>query len=394
MSQGLHFLSTNVAGYQPLEGKCFHCSGVIPGAITFKSCSDFASLPHIKVFMMKSLLSISKRNSFVCPASSSGNRKNPDFSRQNKQNHGFSRNRNRQNPDKVNSESLEDSEILSSKNGPLLSLSNTPRYQATATPGPREKEIVELFRKVQAQLRERAAMKEEKKIETSKEQGKESETVDSLLKLLRKHSVEQGKRRSSNRDTNFSQLEQNSSFEEEQTPNFFDTNSSTGEDTQDAYEPSANQFKRPVSNFRRRSPVPRVKYQPVYASKNSTSLTPSLESSPGIGRKIIADAPPTPDHEREPEPEPEPSIEPELESYSGTLDAHDEAFDELSESEHSDIDGSYNDEPLERPSATEQTNLLSLKLVELRAIAKSRGLKGYSKVKKSELIEMLSGVSN
>ncbi|KAF5482409.1 hypothetical protein F2P56_002983 [Juglans regia] len=84
-------------------------------------------------------------------ASSSGHRRNPDFSRQNR--HGFSRNRHRQNGERERFDNLNESDALSSKNGPLLSLYNTPKFHATAAPGPREKEIVELFRKVQAQLR-------------------------------------------------------------------------------------------------------------------------------------------------------------------------------------------------------------------------------------------------
>ncbi|XWS30485.1 hypothetical protein CRYUN_Cryun24cG0121600 [Craigia yunnanensis] len=80
--------------------------------------------------------------------------------------------------------------MLSSKNWPLLSLSSSTKFQATVAPGPREKEIVELFKKVQAKLRERAVAKEEKRTEALKGKGKESETVNSLLKLLKKHSAE------------------------------------------------------------------------------------------------------------------------------------------------------------------------------------------------------------
>lgn len=115
-------------------------------------------------------------SSTVC-RSSGGHRRNPDFSRPNKQ---VSRNRNKQ------------------KNGSLLSFSGTPKFQAIATTGLIEEEIVELFRKVQTQLRERAAAKEDKKVEASQGKGRENETVDSLLKLLRKHSTGQGKKINSN----------------------------------------------------------------------------------------------------------------------------------------------------------------------------------------------------
>ncbi|OVA02391.1 Rho termination factor [Macleaya cordata] len=391
MSQGIHLVSSNIPGFGPVEGKCLLCSGVPGRAVTVSSYSyhgDVKPFPPVKILLKKSPSFFSKRaSSRVCTASSSNHRRNPDFSRQNKQNHGFSRNKNRQNLDRDNSENLEDSEILSSKNGPLLSLSTSPRFQATATPGPREKEIVELFRKVQAQLRERAAIKEEKKMEASQGQGKESETVDSLLKLLRKHSVEQGKRRtsSSSRDFVLEQPEQqNIPFDEEQNTNFLNSNSNSREEAQ---EPNANPFRRPVSNFRRKSPVPRVKYEPVYSPKDNIS---SLSSSKLQGRRKKNEVEPEPEPEFEPEPEIE--LESELEEpFSVSSDVHDEVFAEISESESSDVDEAYNDEIVETQSSTQHTDLSALKLSELRVIAKSRGLKGYSKLKKVDLIELLGG---
>jgi len=44
------------------------------------------------------------------------------------------------------------------------------------------------------------------------------------------------------------------------------------------------------------------------------------------------------------------------------------------------------------PTAVEvQLDLDSLKLTELRAIAKERGMKGYTKYKKAELLQLLKG---
>ncbi|KAE8673111.1 mitochondrial inner membrane protease subunit 1-like isoform X1 [Hibiscus syriacus] len=120
-------------------------------------------------------------------------------------------------------ENLDESEMISSKYGPIFSLSGSPKFQATAAPGPREEEIVEHFRKVQTELRERAAVKEEKKSEASQGKSKESETVDSLLKLLRKHSVEQGKKNNS-RDLNLDNPEVNGSYSEDQSSSFFGSN--------------------------------------------------------------------------------------------------------------------------------------------------------------------------
>ncbi|XP_077229104.1 rho termination factor [Tasmannia lanceolata] len=356
MSRGIHLFSSNTPGYGLSERKCLPCSGILGRSTpSYSYHGNYNPFSGFKVQMSKNLVYGSKRASLSCKASSSSHRRNPDFSRQNKQGHGFSRGKNRQNQESDNSE--EETDILSSKSGPILSLSGTPKFQATVTPGPREKEIVELFRKIQAQLRERAAIKVEKRIEAL--QGQEERgTVDSLLKLLRKHSADQKK--SGSEEFNLDQPERNNSFNTEQNLNFLDANSIATEEIQ---EPSVAPFTRPASNFRRKSPVPRVKYQPIYSvDENIASI--SLPKSQGKKKKSIV------------EPDPEPV----------SLDVHDEPLDEVSES--SDVLEVY-DEIVE-PSAAENTDINSLKLSELRVLAKSRGVKGYSKLKKSELVELLS----
>lgn len=349
----------------------------------------------------------SKGASFACRASSGSYRRNPDFPRQNKNSY---RGRNRQNEER---DSFDDeSELLSSRNGPILSLSSSPKFQATSTPGPREKEIVELFRKVQVQLRERAAAREDKKTETIQGQRKESQTVDSLLKLLRKHSVEQGKRKSNSGSSNNFSLDRdgpNGSHVEDKSTSFFDSSSRARSECR---ETNASSFTRPASNFRRRSPVTQFKYQPVYSSEETENSISHLDSS-GKGKKSSLGT--HTDPKRESESEPELGTEPEARFTDGEV--YDEAsdvesnvitdgslYDEVLESEPNILDdnaygvseegaSSDNDEDENKQEEIENGDLSALKCPELRALAKSRGVKGFSKMKKAELLELLTGGS-
>ncbi|XP_059432178.1 rho-N domain-containing protein 1, chloroplastic isoform X2 [Corylus avellana] len=416
MSQAVGIISKNVPGYGVVDGRCLPCSGVSGRAATISpSSSRFDCRLHSQV-KIRSLKCASKGAAFVCKASSSGHRRNPDFSRQNR--HSYSRNRNRQNEERESFDNLNESDMLSSKNGPLLSLSSAPKFYATSAPGPREKEIVELFRKVQAQLRERAASKEEKKTEALQGQGKESETVDSLLKLLRKHSVEQNKRssRSNSSNKNFS-LEQpvqndpynegkstsynegkstsynegkGTGYNEGKSTSFYNSNSSLKSDAQ---EPDASLLSRPLSNFRRKSPVPRVKYQPIYSGEDPINSMPHVNSSEKreenqVESDLKAEQELEPDLEAEPMSEPELELEPEPEPKVTFPDG---GFAKLSEGETSDTDEPCNDKKGGMQLTSEHGDLSALKLPELRALAKSRGVKGYSKMKKSELVELLTG---
>lgn len=423
MAHGLHLISNTLPGYGQSEGRCLLCSRTSGGTISsYSSQANFC--PSIKVAVTGRSVYGSKRTHPICSVNSNNHRRNPDFLRQNRHNHSVSRNKNRPNMERERSENFEESEYTPSKNGPLLSFSNSTKYQATATPGPREKEIVELFRKVQAQLRARAAVKEEKKINTSQGQGKETETVDSLLKLLRKHSGDQGKRRhgSASVDFGIDQSEHNSSFEEEHNTSFFDSNANSKEEAQES---NTSSFRRPTSNFRRRSPVPRVKYQPVYSvEENDTSnplLNPQVRKKKGSGESISVyetELGDQPDTETEQDPDLEPYVaasDVRDEDDDEESDDDDEEFDVMSESESedeveteadvvaeavleselefSDIDEAHNDNAGETHPLNQQADLSALKLPELRALAKLRGLKGSYKLKKGELVALLTGDS-
>ncbi|XP_052211620.1 rho-N domain-containing protein 1, chloroplastic [Diospyros lotus] len=362
MSPTIHFVPQNVPGYGPADRRCFPYSRISGQALRLfpcSSCGNYQTPTHFKIL---SLTGTSRGMSSVCKA---GYRRNPDFPRQNK--HGFSRSRNRQNEERDGSETLEESEFFTSKNGPLLSMSSASKFQATAAPGPREKEIVELFRKVQAKLRERAVAEEEKKIESPQGHGKESETVDSLLKLLRKHTTQQGKRTGSGRNFILDQAEQNGGMEEEKSTSSLDSNNSAKDEAHQRESPS---FSRPVSNFRRRSPVPKVQFQSNYVSATDTRLDGKRERT-------------HPDPETD---EPKLDSEPEPNFPDGV-------FDGMSEEEPVDIDEGYSDEDVEEHKPILGEELSAMKLPELRALAKSRGLKGFSKLKKHQLVELLVGGS-
>ncbi|KAL1190664.1 Rho-N domain-containing protein 1 [Cardamine amara subsp. amara] len=390
----LQLTSDYVPGYGASVSRGFPKSAVSRRTLAVIPCSS--CLIHKLRIENCHLKSAPIKTSFVCRASSSGHRRNnPDFSRNNNK-HGF-RGRNRRNEDRDGLEGgggLEDSEMLSSKNGPILSLSSSPKFQATSSPGPREKEIVNLFRKVQAQLRARAAAKKEdrKTEEASKGQGgKESETVDSLLKLLRKHSGEPSKKQVGNFNSE-KQLQGDNDAEErhDHSSNRFDSRNR---------DHNATPFTRPASSFRRNSPVPRHKSQASYSSEaifdqeSSYSVTWTQKKDQVESRDEL-EYEPEPAAEYEPETEPELAIlesESELKPESFYQEEneeeedHDVALDELSD----DDDESLNTEE----ETVKEEDLSALKLIELRAIAKSRGLKGISKMKKGELVNLL-GSSN
>ncbi|KAL4325151.1 hypothetical protein GQ457_11G003250 [Hibiscus cannabinus] len=383
MSHALHLLSNNVPGYGPTDCRYLSYSGISGRGASLSPCSSHSDHKICTQVKIRSLKCSTRRISVVCRAGSSGHRRNPDFSRQR---HGF-RGRNRQNEERENIESIDESEMISSKNGPLLSLSGSTKFQATAAPGPREKEIVELFRKVQAKLREKAEVKEDKRTEASKGKGKESETVDSLLKLLRKHSVEQGKKKNSNgnsRDLNLDDPEVNGSSNEDKSFSFFGPEDRARSETKESYVPSLS---RPASNFRRKSPVPQMKYQMIYSGEETVNSATRVNSD--RKRNLNSESHPTADLVPEVDEELESDFEPEheLELEPESIYQESDVLDELSEHESSDVDEEDGEQQIEHD------DLSALKLPELRALAKSRGLKGFSKMKKGDLVSLLSSLA-
>ncbi|KAE8679641.1 rho-N domain-containing protein 1 [Hibiscus syriacus] len=347
--------------------------GISGRVVILSPCSSHGDHKICTQAKIRSLKCSSRGTPFFCRAGSSGHRRNNDFSRQR---HGF-RGR-KQNEERENLEDLDGSEMISSRNGPLLSLSGSPKFQATAAPGPREKEIVELFRKVQAKLREKAAVKEDKKTEASQGKNKESERVDSLLKLLRKHSVEQGKKNNS-RDLNLDNPEVNGSSGEDKSSSFFGSNDRARSETKKSYAPSLS---RPASNFRRKSPVPQMKFQTISSGEDIVNSVVHVNSD--RKRNLSSELHPAADHVHEIDEELDSESEPELELEPESVYQESDVLDDLLEDESSDVDEE------DREQHTEHEDLSALKLPELRVLAKSRGLKGFSKMKKGDLVSLLS----
>ncbi|CAN1136757.1 Rho-N domain-containing protein 1, chloroplastic [Linum perenne] len=341
MSQSILLGPQNIPGYGVPDGSFLSFSGISArtSAVSVSPCSShvgYRVFSHVKITATRCA---SGTPSFVCKASSGEYRRNPDSSSQVRQ--GNSRNGSRQNEERHSHETVDEYDIFKNE---LLSSSNS-KSQITAAPGQKEGEIVELFRKVQAQIRESESIKykEEKRDEAPKDNGSENGTIDSLLKLLRKHAAEYGDDQKVNRvpngDSAVDHPDRTWGFhEDESLGSVLHTN----------------------KRSRNRPQEPRVKMPRVDPSEEDHGKR--QESPETFG-----------------EPGEEPEMEGKLLQDGDTLNE-----EELSESEDEalDLDDDNNEE--------DGKELSSLKLTELREIAKTRGVNGYSKMKNTELVELLT----
>ncbi|TVU27779.1 hypothetical protein EJB05_19280, partial [Eragrostis curvula] len=379
------------------HGTCFCCIGV-SGRGTSPVYHGDCRYPPGACFMSTPAMLGPMRVSLLCNASPNNHRpRNSDTSRQHKG--GSSRGKSKPYQDKDDSENIDefDSDIMFSKNGPPISLASNSRPQATSAPGEREKEIVELFKRVQAQLRARGKSREDKKPEPAKVQG-ERGSVDSLLNLLRKHSVDQRRKGSDDKEQNFDLTRRSNDPVNRQSSNMF---GSKNESQEEQKKPPPATFRRPASNFRRRSPVPGVKFQPVI---NTDKETDAKNIANNVA-DVVQEAESTLDERAATDQadtvfpcEPDSEIVPEnmsmddfdvISDDESDTDEPNEVYLEtsLESSDIADSDESHDN------SAAGSSNLSSLKVAELRELAKSRGIKGYSKMKKVELVEVLSSTA-
>jgi hypothetical protein len=218
--------------------------------------------------------------------------------------------------------------------------------------------------------------------------------------------VDQRRKTSDEKEQSFDQTWRNNDSGNKQSSRIFGTKN----DAQEVQKPPPATFQRPPSSFRRRSPVPGVKFQ----------LVTNPDADAGAGAKSIvngkadavlkAKAPPVVEEETAPD-GPDSSV-PLYEPDSVIEEPEDASLDEFvvsdDESDPLDTDELLADEYVEHleisdvtdsiasqdngleSSPAEVSDLSSLKVTELRELAKSRGLRGYSKMKKSELVSVLS----
>jgi Rho termination factor, N-terminal domain len=266
---------------------------------------------------------------------------------------------------------LETSQILSLENG-CSATSDAPARTKSANPA----DIVELFRKHLPQLREttqnsnRSYGLNATLLNRDKE---DRETFKSLLKLLKSSSCKQ-KKPANNIDTKGKSLKyekavvEGSEITDEETD--FDNDVPDMLDS----EPEPLISSGPPSSFSRQSSIPVAKNDTV---RGETQMVTKQEKS--ISKALLYES------ESELEDEEEPVSE------SFVYESEDESMaEEKSESDLIVHESESVDEQSEGPQEEKIEDLSALTVSELKEIAKSRGLKGYSKLKKADLLELLS----
>ncbi|KAF7152280.1 hypothetical protein RHSIM_Rhsim01G0262800 [Rhododendron simsii] len=190
---------------------------------------------------------------------------------------------------------------------------------------------------------EQGGVIDEEKSTSSFDSSNPGELESPFLKLLNKHDTPMGKNswsKGSSRDFTLDRSAQNGSVNKEKSTASFDSN--------DFVKCESPTLSRPVSNFRRRSPIPRVKFELICSDSFTDSNLDGKRGSTPL------------EHEKR--------------------------------EDSSDFVVGYSHNEAEQKQPVED-DLSAMKLPELKALAKSRGMKGLSRLRKHQLLELLSSSS-
>lgn len=178
-------------------------------------------------------------------------------------------------------------------------------------------------------------------------------------------------------------------FYEDKGKGFLVSPRTVREEPQETKRPS---FSRPVSNSQRRSPVPPIRYEPIVSSGESfdsvsysdlDEKSGETHSEPDLGAEAEFDFESDMDlTSEEEEEEEEEELETAVLSETDLVNGHAAEFSAVKEDNVNERDA--------EKQHPELKDLKAMKLGELREVARARGMKGYSKLKKSELLGLLS----
>eukprot|EP01018_Ginkgo_biloba_P030545 Gb_41693 [translate_table: standard] len=372
MSQGIHIFSLvsaaasfggdgrrrmySIQAGRMTDGTSFSPLGSSP-ILEMSRRGDLSSMLHAEYMLSRSLL-MCKRPLHAVQACI------PAFAMKTGQSEGFGKQK-RLNHRKEDSEHSQPLPLPAFTSAP-----NNPQLKPSSTSASSESDIVALFMKVKSQPKEARQVKDKDQrvhLQAAKPKG----TADSVLKVLQRYSYQGDLKNKSSLQHPTScedgistvQTSTSESISESQHLKSVVTSTNSLEESSQTNELS---FKRLPSNFVRRSPIIAsvVRQQDQLASASSPAEGKGFEDASfklGHGDKNQRDS----------------SLH-----YSVPKIPESTTSVNTRESESSTTVQVVS-------SLIEQMDLSTLRLPEMRIIAKSRGLKGYSKLKKADLLELL-----
>jgi Rho termination factor, N-terminal domain len=276
---------------------------------------------------------------------------------------------------------LETSQILSLENG-RYTTSDAPTHPKSANPA----DIVRLFRKHLPQLRETT---QNRPGNSNQPHGlnatplnrdeEDQEIFKKLLKLLKASGTTQEKQ-ANNIDTKGKALKYEKAAVEDSENDITDEDSDFDNDAPDMLDSELEPLtsSRRPSMFSRQSSIPVAKNETVMPSETRRGETQTLTKEEKSDSKALL-------YESESDSEVEEEPVSEFFVYESEDESVTEEKSELELTVCESVDGQS-----EGPQEEKIEDLSALTMSELKEIAKSRGLKGYSKLKKADLLERLS----